>query len=110
MFLERLRLDGEAALVTGGSRGLSLEAALALQEAGARVAVLARRTRYLEEAKEALGEDALYLEGDVRDEARLEEVVAAVEATLGPLTTRPGSAGAPPAWRCRQRRCGRCWR
>jgi NAD(P)-dependent dehydrogenase (short-subunit alcohol dehydrogenase family) len=86
MFLERFRLDGKAALVTGGSRGLGLEAALALQEAGARVAVLARRARYLEEAKEALGEDALYLEGDVRDEARLEEVVEAVEATLGPLT------------------------
>jgi NAD(P)-dependent dehydrogenase (short-subunit alcohol dehydrogenase family) len=68
MFLERFRLDGKAALVTGGSRGLGLEAALALQEAGARVAVLARRARYLEEAKEALGEDALYLEGDVRDE------------------------------------------
>jgi NAD(P)-dependent dehydrogenase (short-subunit alcohol dehydrogenase family) len=63
MFLERFRLDGKAALVTGGSRGLGLEAALALKEAGARVAVLARRARYLEEAKEALGEDALYLEG-----------------------------------------------
>ena len=33
MFLEKFRLDGKAALVTGGSRGLGLEAALALKEA-----------------------------------------------------------------------------
>jgi hypothetical protein len=46
MFLEHFRLDGKAALVTGGSRGLGLEAALALQEAGARVALLARRARF----------------------------------------------------------------
>ena len=41
MFLEKFRLDGKAALVTGGSRGLGLEAALALKEAGAKVAVTA---------------------------------------------------------------------
>ena len=93
MFLEKFRLDGKAALVTGGSRGLGLEAALALKEAGARVAVVARRASFFEEARKALGEDALYLEGDVRDEARLEAIAEEVEERLGPLTVLVNAAG-----------------
>uniref|UniRef100_A0A7C5VGU2 SDR family oxidoreductase n=1 Tax=Thermus caliditerrae TaxID=1330700 RepID=A0A7C5VGU2_9DEIN len=93
MFLEKFRLDGKAALVTGGSRGLGLEAALALKEAGAKVAVVARRASFFEEARKALGEDALYLEGDVRDEARLEAIAEEVEEKLGPLTVLVNAAG-----------------
>ncbi len=93
MFPEMFRLDGKAALVTGGSRGLGLEAALALKEAGARVAVVARRTSFFAEARKVLGEEALYLEGDVRDEARLEEIAEEVEEKLGPLTVLVNAAG-----------------
>ncbi|RTG98320.1 SDR family oxidoreductase [Thermus scotoductus] len=93
MFLEKFRLDGKAALVTGGSRGLGLEAALALKEAGAKVAVVARRASFFEEARKALGEDALYLEGDVGDEARLEAIAEEVEEKLGPLTVLVNAAG-----------------
>ena len=93
MFLEKFRLDGKAALVTGGSRGLGLEAALALKEAGAKVAVVARRASFFEEARKALGEDALYLEGDVRDEARLEAIAQEVEEKLGPLAVLGDAAG-----------------
>ncbi len=93
MFLEKFRLDGQVALVTGGSRGLGLEAALALKEAGARVAVVARRASFFAEAQKALGEDALYLEGDVRDEARLEAIAQEVKEKLGPLTILVNAAG-----------------
>ncbi|KPD32330.1 gluconate 5-dehydrogenase [Thermus scotoductus] len=100
MFLEQFRLNGKVALVTGGSRGLGLEAALALKEAGARVAVMARRASFLEEAKKHLGE-ALYLEGDVRDEGRLLAAVNQVERELGPLTILVNAAGiswGAPSW------------
>ncbi len=93
MFLEKFRLDGQVALVTGGSRGLGLEAALALKEAGAKVAVMARRASFFEEARAQLGEDALYLEGDVRDEARLEAIAQEVKEKLGPLTILVNAAG-----------------
>ena len=42
MYAELFRLDGRAALVTGGSRGIGLACAEALGEAGARVAISAR--------------------------------------------------------------------
>ncbi|MBT9260336.1 MAG: SDR family NAD(P)-dependent oxidoreductase [Clostridiales bacterium] len=61
-FLDLFRLDGKAALVTGGSRGLGLEAARALRDAGAKVALLARRASFFEEARKHIP-DALFLEG-----------------------------------------------
>jgi 7-alpha-hydroxysteroid dehydrogenase len=47
-----LRLDGRAALVTGGGRGLGLGMALALAHAGADIALAARTKHELEEAAE----------------------------------------------------------
>jgi len=79
--LDRFRLDGRVALVTGGSRGLGLEIPVAFAEAGARVALLARRARFFDEARAVLP-DALQLLGNVADE---HDVRHAVEATTGAL-------------------------
>ena len=43
-------LSGKTALVTGGSRGLGLQMAFALGEAGARVMLSARKAAELEQA------------------------------------------------------------
>ena len=47
--LDTFRLDGQVALVTGGSRGLGLQIATGLGEAGTSVAITARRAEGLSE-------------------------------------------------------------
>ena len=51
--MERFRLDGQVAVVTGGSRGIGRASALALAEPGAQVVVSSRK---LEACQEVVGE------------------------------------------------------
>ena len=52
--LDRFRLDGRTALITGGSRGLGEAMAMALAEAGADLILIGRQTEDLEATKSAL--------------------------------------------------------
>ena len=82
---DRLRLDGRVAMVTGASRGLGRAIAVALAEAGADLALLARSKADLEEtaaAASALGRRALVWPADVTVPANVD---AAVDAALGAL-------------------------
>lgn len=54
MVLERLRLDGKVAVVTGAGRGLGQQMALALAEAGADVVCAARTKEQIEATAEAV--------------------------------------------------------
>ncbi len=65
--LERFRLDGRRALITGGSRGLGLEIARALGEAGAEVIITSREAAHLSEAAAALAGAAPRVETIVAD-------------------------------------------
>ncbi|GIW38287.1 MAG: gluconate 5-dehydrogenase [Meiothermus sp.] len=86
--LEQFSLNGKTALVTGGSRGLGLEIACGLREAGAKVALLARRESFFEEALKLIP-DALILVGNVQDEGSLE----AAFARTGPIDILVNAAG-----------------
>jgi NAD(P)-dependent dehydrogenase (short-subunit alcohol dehydrogenase family) len=87
----RWRLDGRAALVVGGSRGLGLGCAHALAEAGASVLVVARGADHAEAAA-ALVPGAVAHAADVSDEAQIPGVLAAATA-LGDLRVLVNAAG-----------------
>lgn len=71
-------LTGKVAVVTGASSGLGAQAALCYAEAGADVAILARRVEKLEEVKENIlktGRRVLAVECDVTDEESVKRAV-----------------------------------
>jgi 2-dehydro-3-deoxy-D-gluconate 5-dehydrogenase len=84
--LDRFRLDGRVALVTGASHGIGEGIALVLAGAGADVALAARGVDDLErvaEAVRALGRRALVVPTDVSDLAQVEAMVRRTGEGLG---------------------------
>ena len=81
-----IRLDGMAALVTGGASGIGLATAQLLAARGARVAVLDRDAVAVPAALHAL-------RADVADEAQVQEAVAAAVERLGGLDILVNNAG-----------------
>ena len=79
---ELFSLDGRAAIVTGGSRGLGLEFAEGLCEAGASVMICARREQWLAPALDELRGRGFRVEGLVCDVTDAEQVDAVVKATV----------------------------
>lgn len=95
-----MTLAGKVALVTGGGRGIGRSVALALAEAGADVAVVARSAGELEETAEAvrkLGRRALALPLDVTDSAAVTRAVEQVSESLGPVLALVNNAGVAPS-------------
>ncbi|WCT73452.1 SDR family NAD(P)-dependent oxidoreductase [Sphingomonas naphthae] len=89
-------LAGRVALVTGASSGIGAAAALALAEAGARVAMSARRGDRLAALVariEAAGGEALAITSDVADEASATGAVEATIAHFGRIDILVNSAG-----------------
>ena len=102
-FAERRRvqslfdLTGRTALVTGGSRGLGLQIAEALGEAGARVVVSARKAAELEAAVAALkerGVQADWIAADSSQPAEVQRLADAAIERLGHVDILVNNAGA----------------
>ncbi|MEI6417634.1 MAG: SDR family NAD(P)-dependent oxidoreductase [Sphingomonadales bacterium] len=95
-------LAGQVALVTGASSGLGARFARVLAAAGASVALCARRTDRLEALVAeiaAAGGTAQAFQLDVADQAQCLQIIATVEAALGPVTMLVNNAGIPDAVR-----------
>jgi NAD(P)-dependent dehydrogenase (short-subunit alcohol dehydrogenase family) len=95
--LDRFRLDGRRALVTGGSKGLGKVMATALAEAGADVALCSRN---FEECRAAAAEiaastnrRALPFAADVTRSEDVDRLAVQVEHDLGPVDILINNAG-----------------
>jgi len=99
VILDRFRLDGKVALVTGSGQGIGRACALAFAEAGADVVVSARTAADVEAVAaevEKLGRRALAIPADVMDDAALEDLVARAATELGRLDIAVNNAGGTP--------------
>jgi NAD(P)-dependent dehydrogenase (short-subunit alcohol dehydrogenase family) len=97
--LDRFRLDGQVAVVTGAGKGIGRAIAIGLAEAGADVALAARTQSDLDEVADAirkLGRRALPLATDATSPVALEALAAATVAEFGGLTIWVNNAGGIP--------------
>jgi NAD(P)-dependent dehydrogenase (short-subunit alcohol dehydrogenase family) len=96
LILDRLSLAGKVALVTGSSTGLGRGIALALGQAGANVALVARREDRLRETAATIagyGRRALVLPADVTDASQVRSLVETALDEFGAIDVLCNAAG-----------------
>ncbi len=95
MILDKFSLEGRAALITGAGRGIGRACALALAEAGAEVALVARSAEVEDTAHQIakLGRKALALRLDLAAAGAAEEAVHRTVKEFGKLEILVNNAG-----------------
>lgn len=97
MFPEMFKLDGQVALVTGGSQGLGFVMAQALAEAGASVVVTSRQQEKAQKSADAIaeatGQRTLGHVVDVTDAAQVERMADTVAQAFGRIDILINNAG-----------------
>ena len=86
MYLEKFKLDGKTAIITGGGQGIGLACAEALAEAGAKVIIADRDGKVADTARASLkakGYDADTVVMDVTDTKRVSDVANDLVSRLG---------------------------
>lgn len=93
----QIRFEGTVVLVTGASKGIGFSCAQAFARAGARVVGVSRSEASLADAKTRLASEGLSmttLAADLVDARAAADIVARVEAEIGPIGVLVNSAGA----------------
>jgi 3-oxoacyl-[acyl-carrier protein] reductase len=91
-----LGIEGKVALVTASSKGLGKATAMALAEAGCRVAICARGEDVLKAAAEEIGGDVHAMVSDVTQPDEPARLVAETVERFGGLDILVPNAGGPP--------------
>ena len=91
-----IRLDGKAAIVTGGSRGIGRAIAQALAEAGAQVMITSRSEESCAETAAAIGHGVAFEAGHIGREADAERVIQATLDRFGRIDVLVNNAATNP--------------
>ena len=86
-------LEGKVAAITGASSGIGEATAVALADAGAKVALGARRKDRLDAIVERIGDSALAIETDIGDEEQARAFVQRTKDELGGFDILINNAG-----------------
>jgi len=91
--MNRIDLEGQVAVVTGGAQGIGLAVARRLHGSGAKVCLWDMDGARLADAVGAVGEGTASITVEITDYAAVEAAVAKTEAALGPIGILVHSAG-----------------
>ncbi len=101
MYLQKMRMSGRLAVVTGGTSGIGLAICHALCEAGAKVIAVTNDMSQQSDAQRFIEQQGYHLDVlalDVSDSAQVQAVCDDIETTFGAVDCLVNNAGIVPTW------------